>query len=175
MNDHEHVEEKNRNSRQENSQVYGVTAYILLLLSLIIYFYHQLTESSTSESHPFLQCMLFSGVGGCTYCLRGIYLNYCVKNQWTSRWIPWYIIRPIVSLICGLICFVFVKAGVLIFEAEQVDVASNYALYAISFISGYNVDNFMKKLEEVSKVVFGINESNISNTANTNIIKKKTS
>jgi len=43
-------------------------------------------------------CCLCGGFGGILYCLRGVYLNYSVKKSFTSKWYPWYIIRPFVSI-----------------------------------------------------------------------------
>jgi hypothetical protein len=36
---------------------------------------------------------------------------------------------------------------------------------AIAFIAGYNVDNFMKKLEEVASSIWGIKKSRASQEA----------
>ena len=32
-------------------------------------------------------CVLFGGLGGVTYCLRGVYLNACVRKQWDIAWL----------------------------------------------------------------------------------------
>ena len=58
-------------------------------------------------------CALVGGIGGVVYCLRGVYLNACVKKVWDDQWQPWYYIRPIVSHLCGAISFLFLKAGLL--------------------------------------------------------------
>ncbi|GEK09019.1 hypothetical protein [Pseudoalteromonas peptidolytica] len=42
------------------------------------------------------------------------------------------------------------------------DNASNYAIYALAFIAGYNVDKFLKKIEALSKEIFGIDTSRAS-------------
>ena len=31
-----------------------------------------------------LYCILFGGIGGCVYCLRGVYLNSAARNQWSN-------------------------------------------------------------------------------------------
>ncbi|GEK09016.1 hypothetical protein [Pseudoalteromonas peptidolytica] len=71
-----------------------------------------------ADSKLLSQSMLASGVGGSIYCLRGVYLNACVFNRWTPQWMPWYFIRPFVSLFCGAVAFIFLKAGLLVMEAE---------------------------------------------------------
>lgn len=64
-----------------------------------------------------LMCALIGGVGGCIYCLRAIYLNACVRKQWDDEWLPWYYIRPIVSIACGGVSYLFLRAGLLILES----------------------------------------------------------
>ena len=104
-------------------------------------------------------CGLLGGIGGITYCLRGIYLNACVHNRWSEVWLPWYFIRPLVSVICGAVSFLFLKAGLLVLEARQSDSPSNLAFYALAFIAGLNVDKFLEKLEDIAQVTWGINKS----------------
>ena len=101
-------------------------------------------------------------VGGCTYCMRALYLQYCVKKEWDNRWIVWHIIRPFISIICGIVSFLFVKAGLLIFEASSIQTSSHYGIYALAFIAGLNIDNFLKKIEAIFKEFFGIKETKAS-------------
>ena len=46
----------------------------------------------------FFLCALTGGVGGCVYCLRGVYIHRCVERNWNSDWYVWYFIRPIVKV-----------------------------------------------------------------------------
>jgi hypothetical protein len=69
-------------------------------------------------------------------------------------------IFAIVSGILGFISLVFIKAGLFVFTAEG---GSNLMAYlAIAFIAGYNVQNFLAKLEEVSKATLGIGKKGVS-------------
>jgi hypothetical protein len=56
------------------------------------------------------------------------------------------------------------NAGLLVLDNMNNPDASTYGYYAIAFIAGYNVDNFMKKLESVSQSVWGISKSNVGKT-----------
>lgn len=141
-------------------------AFLILFLSASIYtlgFDGFLLVNGNEDLTLMFQSMLASGVGGAIYCLRGVYLNACVFNRWSSQWMPWYFIRPFVSLFCGAVAFIFLKAGLLVLEAEQNESASNYAIYALAFIAGYNVDKFLEKIEKVSKELFGIETSRAAN------------
>lgn len=103
--------------------------------------------------------ILFGGLGGCTYCLRGVYLNACVNKTWDITWLPWYFIRPLVSLILGGVSYLFVKSGLLLFGASQQPDASNLGIWAVAFLAGLNVDKFVAKIESVGQTVWGLEPS----------------
>lgn len=109
-----------------------------------------------------LYCGICGGIGGVTYCLRGIYLNACVYNRWSESWLPWYFIRPIVSFICGSVSCLFLKAGLIILEASQSSSSSNFAFYALSFVAGLNVDKFIERVESIAQTTWGIKLSRTS-------------
>lgn len=109
-----------------------------------------------------LYCGICGGIGGVTYCLRGIYLNACVFDRWTEKWLPWYFIRPLVSFICGIVSYIFLKSGLIVLEAQQGDHSTNLAFYALAFIAGLNVDKFIEKLEDIAQVTWGIKKSRVA-------------
>ncbi len=104
-------------------------------------------------------CGISGGIGGVLYCFRGIYLNACVYKQWDSLWLPWYFIRPIVSFLSGAISCLFLKAGLIIFEAQQTTAPSYLVFYALAFVAGLNVDKFIEKIEDIAQVTWGIKKS----------------
>lgn len=106
-----------------------------------------------------LMCAAIGAVGGCLYCLRAVYLNYCVFGTWSNRWAPWYLIRPIVSICCGGISFLFLKAGLLVLESGTKSDASEIGFYALALVAGLNVDKFVAKIEDVAQAVWGIDQS----------------
>ena len=106
-----------------------------------------------------IYCGLIGGIGGITYCLRGIYLNACIFKQWDEVWLPWYFIRPLVSVICGTVSWLFLKAGLFILEAQQTEVSTNLGFYALAFVAGLNVDKFIEKIEDIAQVTWGIKKS----------------
>jgi hypothetical protein len=107
-------------------------------------------------------CCMASTLGGVLYCLRAVYLNYCVKNQWDINWEAWYYIRPITSAICGVVAYIFLKGGLLILDAEQVEGSGHFGYLALAFLAGLNVDKFVEKVEEIGKSIFGIEKSRAS-------------
>lgn len=107
-------------------------------------------------------CTIVGGVGGVVYCLRGVYLNACVKKHWDPDWEPWYYIRPFVSLVCGAVSCLFLKAGLLVLESSQKQDASELGFYALAFVAGLNVDKFIAKIEDIAQASWGIEKSRIA-------------
>ena len=105
------------------------------------------------------RCALFGALGGLVYCLRAIYLNRCVKGRWDDDWNTWYYVRPVVSLIIGVVAYVFLKAGLLFLDASQSDTQSAFGFLALAFIAGLNVDRFLVRLEEIARSTWGIKPS----------------
>jgi len=109
-----------------------------------------------------MMCAVIGGIGGCVYCLRAVYLNACVRKQWDADWGPWYYIRPLVSIACGGVSYLFLRAGLLILESGTRPDSSELGFYALSFIAGLNVDKFISKIEDVAQAVWGIEKSRTS-------------
>ena len=141
-------------------------AYLILMLAIYSAGGLLVILGKVQLPHEYLYlsvyCGICGGVGGVTYCLRGIYLNACVFKRWDDSWLPWYFIRPIVSFICGVVSFLFLKAGLIVLEARQEASASNLAFYALAFIAGLNVDRFIEKIEELAQAAWGIRRSRTS-------------
>ena len=130
--------------------------YISLLACVALKIY---TTPKIEMISLILKCAFIGGLGGCIYCFRGVYVNFSVKNRWRSRWEVWYYIRPFVSAICGGVSFLFLQAGLLVLESGVESEASRLGFYAFAFIAGFNVDNFLKKLESISEAIWGIKKS----------------
>ena len=108
-------------------------------------------------------CLLVSTLGSLLYCIKAIYKNRCVHKKWDKDWETWYYLRPIAGAICGIIAYIFLKAGLVILSEEQVNDANEYTFLALAFIAGLNVDSFIVKIEAVGSSVFGVEKSNITN------------
>lgn len=143
--------------------------FTFLLISIIFLAIHCLFDMPKwyLENILFVRCTLIGVVGGILYCLRAVYLNKCVNKQWDKEWEIWYYLRPITSGISGFASCIFLKAGLLVLEADAKPDAIAYGYLAIAFIAGYNVDNFMKKLESIASSVWGITKSRASGNTTT--------
>ncbi len=156
--------------RKEISLIIAIV-YIFLVMTVIVYMLYLLTSTNKFQANYklVLECICIGGLGGVLYCLRGIYLNYCVLNQWSNVWLAWYIIRPIVSLVCGGVSFLFLKAGLLVLEAKKEVDASNLGFFALAFIAGMNVDKFISKIEEIAQATWGIEKTRSSTKQKDNV------
>lgn len=138
------------------------------------------TPTGVAPFHTAIGCGLAGGFGGCTYCLRGVYLNYCVRNKWDGKWLPWYLIRPVVSVMCGVAAYMFLSAGLLALRSHTQAGTTAYGFYAFAFVAGLNVDNFIGKIEAVAESAWGIkksrttnNDTNAGDAANSSETKKE--
>jgi len=107
-------------------------------------------------------CFLFGVFGGTLHCMRGYYLHTALLKNWDNDWNVWYYVRPIVGGMLGLISLVFIKAGLLVFATESkilIEGSNIMAYFAVAFIAGYNVQNFLVKLEEIFEATLGIKKT----------------
>ncbi len=137
--------------------------FLLIYVALIVASLTGRLPGSLIEHHQPFFCILAGGFGGSIYCLRGVYLNVCVYKQWDPSWRPWYYLRPIISLCCGLVSFIFLKAGLLALNADLKQGSNFWGFYALAFIAGLNVDRFVEKIEGLAQATWGIERSRTAN------------
>lgn len=140
-----------------------IAVYLLTFLLILSYLtLRVLTGNIPPSLEPLkigLLCTLIGGVGGCVYCLRGIYISACARSDWSDTWQPWYYIRPFVSLVCGGISYLLIRSGLILLESGPNPQSSALGFYVLAFIAGLNVDKFVSKIEDVAQTAFGIEKS----------------
>ena len=135
--------------------------FVILLLALyhkgiIIAAWYIAYAANTPLSgyKPWSHVLFFGLLGGCTYCLRALYLQYCVKKEWDNRWVVWHLVRPCVSAIMGVFSLISVKVGLLVLVVAEEKLDDRlYGIYALAFIAGYNVDYFQSQIRRVTETV----------------------
>lgn len=144
----------------------AIIAYLITVLALVFGLWVQKTIGNIPEwLAPFslqIDCILVATMTGCLYCLRAVYIHRSAKNDWDSRWQTWYYLRPITSGISGLVAFIFLKAGLLALDAQQQSASGDFGYIALAAIAGLNVDNFVRRIEEIARAAFGIDASQAS-------------
>jgi len=141
--------------------IYEIAALIVAGILLVL---HNIVNMPEWYVHSllFIKCGAIGAIGGVLYCLRAIYLNKAVRKTWSSDWYVWYYLRPLTSFLSGAISAVMLKAGLLLLEASSSPESIPYGFLALAFIAGYNVDNFMKKIEALAHTAWGIEKSRVS-------------
>ena len=113
--------------------IFTLFFYQIALISLGLYFFFQFDNCSFCKFQPiWLHVVLLGMIGGNTYCIRSLYIQYCVKKEWDNSWVVWHITRPFVSAICGFISLIFFKAGLLLFGVPDFESQSHYGIYALN-------------------------------------------
>lgn len=137
----------------------GLLSLVAVVVYALLHIALGLAPWLAGEVQTAVICVLFGGLGGCTYCLRGLYLNACVYKRWDPDWIPWYVIRPFVSLLLGGVSYLFVKSGLLLLGATLQAGGSPLGIWAVAFLAGLNVDRFVAKIESIGQTVWGVEPS----------------
>ena len=128
-----------------------LTIYTLLIIFLavsslgIVIAYKQLFSISYFERVA-LVAISAGMLGSVVYMARGFYQSLAEKNDENkmfdfSRWVWWYLCRPIMGAITGLILFIIIY---LAFDLDQTN-KNILAIFLLSFLSGYNFHVFMEK------------------------------
>ena len=118
------------------------------------YFAYVANAPLVSGYKPWSHVLFFGLLGGCTHCLRALYVQYCVKDEWDSRWVVWHFVRPCVSAIMGVFSLISVKVGLLVLVVSEEKLDDRlYGIYALAFIAGYNVDYFQSQIRRVTENV----------------------
>ncbi len=155
-----------KNWQNHKTSLILTTTYLLAFLAALAFCFHHLStiesEQALKDTALPLKCALFGGFGGIIYLLRAVYLRCCVFNDWSSDWAPWYLIRPIASILCGYVSYLFISAGLIILESDSTADSADFGYYALAILAGLNVDRFINRIEEVGKAVFGIEKSRTS-------------
>jgi hypothetical protein len=142
-------------------------SFLLILTGVAAYMLSGAASAWLQTRHVWIFSLLFGGLGGVLYCLRGVYLNACVRKQWDEGWMPWYFIRPFASVICGGISCLVLKAGLLLLEANPHPQSTELGFYAFAVVAGLNVDKFVSKVEDIAQATWGIEKSKTAKSADT--------
>lgn len=139
-----------------------VSALLLIELGLIatalLYLGFCPTKFLSVELKNIMFSILFGGLGGVSYCLRGVYLNACVYKKWNIDWLPWYLIRPFLSLVLGGISYLLIKSCLLLLNANQGDI-NQLGIWLLAFLAGLNVNKTLARIESIGESTWGIEQS----------------
>lgn len=158
-------------SVQGGMTVRRVIAYELLILLVLAWLLAQGLQSTLpswiTPHGLWYYSVIAGGFGGLLYVLRAVYLSACVRKDWDNAWRLWYYLRPLTSMLAGGACCLFLKAGLLVLEADKGAESIDFGFYALAFVAGLNVDNFVRKIEEIAASTWGIRKSRAAQSSAT--------
>lgn len=102
--------------------------------------------------------MLASGVGSSITTILGFLRHACVDKDFEYAYAPWYVGRPLMGIILGLIFYLLMKGGLLLTIPQEQHVAvtnlNDWAIAGIGTLVGMFSKNAIEKLREVFKTLF---------------------
>lgn len=101
--------------------------------------------------------ILGSILGGALLNITSFHRHFAIEKKFDIDHLWGFFFTPILSIIVGIIVFTLVQSGLLVLSgmSENKENISNAALgfTAIGSIAGYNWDVFIRKLQELSKLI----------------------
>ena len=130
-----------------------LTFFLLILIAapLIVYF--------SNFNDPLIKSLIYigssGGLGGTIYCIRGFYQNLG-ENKFKFNWTWWYIFRPLISVVIGVVVYFIIVGGLLsLGSVSEVNYSKSVMFYcAVSFLAGFSFTQFADKLEDLSSTLF---------------------
>ena len=143
--------------KKENFKInlLGVYLFLVLLTFILIavigYFYRN--QNSLISSLIIIACA--GGLGGTIYSIRGFYQSLADDNFKFGNWVWWYIFRPAISSVTGVVVSFFIIGGILAIGTSGLNYSRGLMFYsAISFLTGFSFTQFVNKLEEIASAIF---------------------
>lgn len=124
---------------------------ILITIPLITYF--------SSFGDTLIRSLIYigasGGLGGTVYCIRGFYQNVG-ENNFKLKWGWWYIFRPFISIVIGIMVYFLIVGGLLsLGSISEVNYSKSVIFYSgIAFLAGFSFTQFANKLEELANILF---------------------
>lgn len=112
--------------------------------------------SWTNQGAETLQKIIYSicagALGATSYGFWKLFHHYC-NNTFDSKWTIWYIFGPISGSLLGIATYAVVVGGLLVF-GESVTVKSSWAIFALSFLTGFSAKRVLRKLHAIAGQIF---------------------
>lgn len=112
--------------------------------------------SWTNPGAETLQKIIYSicagALGATSYGFWKLFHHYC-NNTFDPKWTIWYIFGPISGSLLGIATYAVVVGGLLVF-GESVTVKSSWAIFALSFLTGFSAKRVLRKLHTIAGQIF---------------------
>lgn len=134
-----------------------IGAYLLLFLltliavPLITYF----SEYNDHLIRSLIYIGSAGGLGGTVYCIRGFYQNEG-EGRFSFNWTSWYIFRPFISIVTGIIVYFLLVGGLLsVGSVSEANTSGSIMFYcSVSYLAGFSFTRFYDKVDELTSTLF---------------------
>lgn len=154
-------------SEKQKRLVWGICFYLsaaYLFFGLTCYFAWQRSNVfgaiGWSWDHPraeSFQTVTYSlcagGLGAISYSFWMLFRYYCTLKNFDSIWTIWYVFGPISGSLLGIATYAVVVGGLLVL-GESVTLRSNWAIFALSFLTGFSAKRVLRKLHAIAAQIF---------------------
>ncbi|HOX08045.1 MAG TPA: hypothetical protein PK280_16725, partial [Planctomycetota bacterium] len=114
----------------------------------------------TLRLYAYISCA--GGLGAVIYCIRGFYKHYSL-GDYDRRYAFWYLFRPWIGAVLGMVSYLLIVGGLLAFENGLVagqNLRTKALFVAVAFLSGFSANEFIMKVNAVAKALFGTETQN---------------
>jgi hypothetical protein len=131
---------------------------LLMVLPFLAYFLRGSLEFGGLFKDDLIRHLFYigsaGGLGGIVYCMRGFY-EHKVEGNFDINYLSWYLFRPIISTIIGIIVF-FLFAAHLI-DATGFSAATPGDIMfscSVAFLAGFGFTQFYGKIDDLANTLF---------------------
>jgi len=127
---------------------------ILLVFEVITSLLSQWLPSTNllvSYYHPYLWT---GAIGGTTTVFWGL-IKHRIDLDFDKIYTTWYILKPILGAITGVVSVLIVKAGMWSMQGPEALVKNELPLYVIAFLAGFSERFFIQLIDRVITALFG--------------------
>jgi len=103
--------------------------------------------------------MMAAGVGSCVTTVLGYLSHASVKKDFDSAYVPWYVARPLMGMLLGLVFYFVVRGGLVLLMApagdgETMENLDPWGVAALGALVGLFSKNAIEKLREIFDTLF---------------------
>ena len=110
------------------------------------------TNTGAETLQKIIYSMCAGALGATSYSFWKLFHFYC-KGNFDSKWTIWYIFGPISGSLLGIGTYAVVVGGLLLF-GESIEIKSSWAIFALSFLTGFSAKRVLRKLNAIAGQLF---------------------
>jgi hypothetical protein len=148
-------------STSKQAEVLRVTtvAYLFLWLAgaWFVTQYYSMPAAGVSEwllGGAYWRYILMGILGGVSISFWGIFWH-TVQLDFDCRYWWWYLLKPILGGVAGLMTVLIIQAGLWTLQPGKVNLQNRLPLYVVAFLAGFSERIFMRVTDRVMCAIFG--------------------